>query len=321
MRIKLTGAAFLVASFAGAATAQVTLSGNIDAGIANVNDTWQVRGGGPGRNNVTFAGNEDLGGGSRAFFVLNHRFNPDDGTPSYGANNAASQPFFRQLWVGFENKSFGDIRLGRMLVPHQQFNGSYEPWQTYTVATMNTGGNPRNIRANDTIYYRSPSIAGARLHLSTSDPDSQGNSLSVGKRQLGAGIRYDAGPTSFAVAWDRDAADLKTKAAYGSYDFGFAKAMFQYERIDLNKTTGFQSKRWSVGGIVPLGVNVVKMGYKKVTDDIVGGSKVQTKYAIGIEHYLSKRTFLYSDLAKNSGDGYTNEQKKLQFDLGISHAF
>jgi predicted porin len=307
-------------SVAIAANAQVKVSGNIDVGAAYVNEIYQVKGGGPGRNNLTFSGSEDLGDGASAFFYLNSRFNPDDGTVSYGANNAASQPFFRQLWVGFQNK-LGDIRLGRMLVPHQQFNGSYEPWQTYTIASTNTGGNLLNVRANDTIYYRSASIGGLKIHLSTSDPQSQGHPASVNKRQLGFGAQYIAGPASLAIAWDRDAGDLKTQGVYVKYTVGIVTGMAEYERIDLNRLTGTESKRWSAGALIPVGVNTFKAGYKHVTDDITLGTRTQKKYAIGVEHSLSKRTFLYADCAKTSGQGLTAVQGKTQWDAGISHAF
>jgi predicted porin len=310
----------LTAGAAGAVCAQVRITGNIDAGIARTNDQWQVRSGGPGRNNVTFSGTEDLGDGARAFFLLNHRFNPDDGTPSYGANNAASQPYWRQLWVGLGGR-WGDVRLGRMLVPHQQFNGAYEPWETYTVATLNTGGNPVNIRANDTVYYRTPKFAGLQVHLSTSDPTAQGHPASTNTRQLGAGLQYEQGPASFALAWDRDAGNRKTQAAYGKYSFGPAKAMFQYEQIDLN-LTGWESKRWSVGATAVVGgLTTLKVGYREQNDDVASGTRKQKKYAAGLDYSLSKRTFLYTNVAKQSGQGFTTLQRKAMFDVGISHAF
>jgi predicted porin len=301
---------------AAAASAQVTVSGNIDAGIARVNEQWQVKGGGPGRNNVTFSGTEDLGDGMKAFFLMNHRFNPDDGTPSYGANNAASQPFWRQLWVGLSSTRLGDVRLGRMLVPHQQFNGQFEPWETYTIASTNTGGNPVNIRANDTVYWRSPRMGGLQVHLSTSDPGAQGHPASTNARQLGAGLHYNIGDASLAVAWDRDAGSRKTQAAYGKYRFEKATAMFQYERIDLN-LTGFESRRWSIGGTASLSPQTtLKAGFREIKDDVSTGKRLQRKYAVGMEYSLSKRTFLYSDVAK-----HYSEQRATQFDLGVSHAF
>lgn len=310
----------VLASAAGSVGSQVVISGNIDAGIARTNEIWQVRSGGPGRNNVTFSGTEDLGDGARAFFLLNHRFNPDEGTPSYGANNAASQPFWRQLWVGLGGR-WGDVRLGRMLVPHQQFNGAYEPWETYTVATLNTGGNPVNIRANDTVYYRSPRLARLQVHLSTSDPGAQGHPASTNTRQLGLGLQYENGSASLAVAWDRDAGDRKTQAAYGKYKFGPAAAMFQYERIDLN-LAGWESKRWSIGATTVVGgLTTLKVGYRQQNDDVTGGTRKQEKYAAGLDYALSKRTFLYTNVAKQSGQGFTSEQRSTMFDVGVSHAF
>lgn len=306
-----------------AAQSTVQLSGNVDLGVARTNGSWEMRPASSGRSNLSVSGSEDLGGGRKAFFLLHHRFNPNDGTVAYGGNNAASQPFYRHLWVGLAG-AWGDVRLGRMLVPHQDFNGGYEPWGTSTVASIHTGGNPRSVRSNNTVYWRSPTLEGFQLHASISAADDQGHPAPTGDKPVGLGLRWQSGIWSIAAAWDRDAGDLRTTALYGKVDLGAATAMAQFERFGTNRLTDATSTRWSVGLLAPVGATTYKAGYRRIANDpgSAGGSdRVQHKFGLGLDHALSKRTFVYTDLAKQRGDGLDDDARKLMFDVGVSHKF
>ena len=83
-----------------------------------------------GYNAFTFSGREDLGGGMNAFFALNHRFSINDGHQQPTATPAATRnQFYRNAWVGLGG-GFGDVRLGRMLMPLQDMNGGFDPFDT-----------------------------------------------------------------------------------------------------------------------------------------------------------------------------------------------
>ena len=161
----------VLGAFAGTASAQssVTLSGMVDAGIkrqgtATGND-WSFGGSQSGYNNFTLSGNEDLGGGMKAFFSLNHRFNIGNGANNSPTNGPANgDVFWRQALVGLGG-GFGDVRLGRFLMPLQDMNGGFDPFGTGTVASTHTGGIAATIRSNSTIYYRSPSLGGLSVHV------------------------------------------------------------------------------------------------------------------------------------------------------------
>jgi general bacterial porin, GBP family len=159
-----------LSAFAGAASAQssVTLSGSVDAGLKRVgnvvnNNTaisdWQVGGSQSGYNNFTLSGIEDLGGGSRAFFSLNHRFSINNGadagftngggvgtTTSTGSTTLIAEPFWRMAWVGLGG-GFGDFRVGRIQMPLQDMNGGFDPFGTGTVGSTHTGGVAATVRA------------------------------------------------------------------------------------------------------------------------------------------------------------------------------
>jgi predicted porin len=115
MRGKLFIAALALLGTAGAHADNVTIYGIVDTGVeylnhSGPNDTNLVR-----MPNITssvpsrfgFRGTEDLGGGTKAFFVLESGFAIDTGSLNYG-----NRLFGRQANVGLSNQ-YGSITLGR----------------------------------------------------------------------------------------------------------------------------------------------------------------------------------------------------------------
>lgn len=348
----------VLAGFAGVASAQssVTLSGSIDAGLRRQDNVTSMTGAGSSRNNLTFAGTEDLGGGNSAFFALNHRFNVQNGTEN-GQNSAAATTtatstatttqtvdaaaqFYRQLWVGLKNNAVGDLRLGRMLFPVQELNGNYDVFGIDTVGSTHTGGLKANLRTNSAGYLRSASFGGLQVHAALGRKDGGGTAtapqqggvqtpnatvglpfvVSNTVAPAGAAAVFATGPVSVALAWDRSGADLKTTALYGSYDLGVAKLFAQYEKTDVNLVGG-DDKRFSVSAGIPVGaLSKVKVGYLRIDDSTKVGK--QSKLGAGFDFGLSKRTTVYTDMAKLSGEeGLTTVNKKTRFDIGINHKF
>lgn len=352
----------VLSAFAGAASAQssVTLSGIVDAGIRRVGvasgtgtDTdWQVGGSQSGYNAITFSGREDLGGGMYAFFSLNHRFNINNGTVNSAGNTcagtvAAGTPncsavntFWRNTAVGLGG-GFGDVRLGRILMPLQDMNGGFDPFATGTVGSTHTGGITATIRANNAVYYRSPNLGGVSIHaaIAAGEGQLQGETanafgsvaprgaLGGQERPIGVSVRYAAGPINVGLAYDKNYADIKTIGAYASFDFGFMKLMGQFEKGDSSNNAGtaiggqeFENmKNFSIGLRAPLGPVTILAGYLVAKSDV--DNRDAKKFGLGAEYSLSKRTNLYTNVGKSSGDRLTDAQKKVAFDVGVTHRF
>jgi predicted porin len=326
----------VLSAFAGAASAQssVTLSGGIDAAIQRQNGEWNMSTGNSGRTNFTLSGREDLGGGMYAFFALNYRFSQGS-----GQTNSAYSPtqFWRQDWVGLGG-TFGDVRLGRMLPVLQEYNGGFDPFGTETIGSTHTGGLNAGLaggsRINNAIYYRSPNMGGLQVHANIAAADQQRSGSATtnftqgDERPLGLGVIYSAGPLRFALAYDRNTNDGKTKGVYGGYDFGVANVMFQWENGDCGALTtpaggtwacgsgtATDVSVWSIGARIPFGAAVLKAGYRSNSD------LEQKKLGLGLDYALSKRTIVYADVAKQSGDGFSTLAKKAMFDVGVWHRF
>jgi GBP family porin len=323
----------VLSAFAGTASAQssVTLSGGVDVSIERQNGAWNMGAGNSGRSAFTLSGTEDLGGGMRAFFVLNHRFSARDGTIS---SQPATGRFWRQSWVGLGG-GFGELRLGRQLPVLQIYNGDFDPFGTETIGSTHTGGLNAGLagsaRNNNEILYISPNMGGLTVHANIAAADQNGPvsgaTMTNGtERPVGFGAQYAAGPVRLAAAYDRNAVDGKTKGVYGSFNAGFATFMAQWENGDCTITvsggdaacgvgTATDVSVWSIGTRVPFGAATLKAGYRNSSD------LEQKKIGVGLDYNLSKRTIVYTDVAKQSGDGYSSLSKKARFDVGVWHRF
>ncbi len=347
----------VLGAFASAASAQssVTLSGMLDAGLTRIGTStgydWSMGGAGSAFNNFTLSGREDLGGGNYAFFTMNHRFRIQNGTinsADYGTGtnlaataNTSSPTFYRNIFVGLGG-NFGDVRLGRILFPLQEVNGGFDPWYGgYTVASTHTGGIAATQRANNAIYYRSPSMAGLQLHAAIAAGQGQLQGETVGNGDLGGykapspqnpggfgdrpqgfALSYTAGPLRLAVAYDRNYANQKTSGFYAGYNFGVANVMMQYEDGDsLSKTSTVEKmKAFSLSANIPFGESVVgKVGYARFNSDLALNDA--KKFGLGLEYKFSKRTLVYTDYGKFSGDRVTSAVEKARYDIGLRHSF
>ena len=348
----------VLGAFASAASAQssVTLSGSLDAGVirkgagtnAAPTTDWSLGGSQSSYNNFSLSGREVLGGGMSAFFNMNHRFNIQNGTSSTAGNTV----FWRNIWVGLGG-GFGDVRLGRILMPLQDMNGGFDAFNTGTVGSTHVGGINATIRANQAIYYRSPSMGGLSLHAAIAAADAQipqevGAGIAAARtptallnreRPVGFNLRYAAGPLNVGVAYDRNAAELKTTGIYGAYDFGKFRLMGQYEKGD-NCTSatgacgvnGVRARNgvvttngkddvdvMSIGLTAPFGPVLLRTGYVRVNSDLANGDG--SKFGFGGDYSLSKRTNLYATVGKSSGNRFSVPAKKAAFDLGVTHRF
>lgn len=335
-------ATFSVVAQSASAQSSVTLSGAVDAGIRRVGTAtgsdWQLGGSGSSNNRFILSGREDLGGGMSAIFSLQHRFNIQNGTIGGTTFNqpANANVFWRESWVGLGG-AFGDVRLGRILMPLQDMNGGFEPWGVTTVGSVHSGGINATIRGNNVIYYRSPAIGGLSMHAAIAAAEGQLNAENGGgiagsitpatfvnrERPIGFNLRYASGPINVGVAYDRNSADMKTTGLYGSFNFGVMRLMGQFEKGDnyttAAGTTKENIKNLSLGIAAPMGPIEVRAGYIRVNSNLAG--RDGNKLGFGGVYNLSKRTNLYATLGKSSGDRFTAAQKKAAFDLGVTHRF
>ena len=308
-------------AFAQAQT-NIVLNGSIDMSLESVND--DANGGNGSDLKVTngvwagsrfaIVGTEDLGGGLKGIFNLEHRLSPDTGTVTSGATFWAGQ-----AWVGLQG-GFGTVRLGRQYTPVRR---ALEPGDTTGYSWYNNGDGLAGIttRFNNDISYQSPSLGGFTLHAAyAAGEDTTDNKLGdafgiagvgrFGPMQVGLGYHnIDAGDAPGVD--DTTQLALSLGAKFGAFGVGLAAAQ---NEVNSNKRKAYFGSL-SAG----VGAGTVYLTLKK---DDQGTDLDNTGLGLTYSHGLSKRTFVYASLGYNKIEqAVGDDTKPRSIALGVRHFF
>ena len=249
-----------------------------------------------------FSGTEDLGGGARAYFKLEHGVQIDTGFQS-----SPTALWNRETYVGLGNASAGSVQLGSQWGPAIVLSARTDAFgRLGDGALVNPfqGARGYTLQYQNAIQYLSPRFAGFGGKFLVS----AGEGAVTGSSSAGQ-IDYSSGPALVGLAVDRIkvpaasvglvGAPVASNTAFmgAAYDFNVVRlnAWYQTNRIDnLANVTGY-----AVGATVPFGASVLRAQVARRTQANAGGTLV----AVGYDYYMSKRTLVYARLARQSNDG------------------
>ncbi|MCK6403093.1 MAG: porin [Sphaerotilus natans subsp. sulfidivorans] len=297
----------VLGAFAGAASAQssVTLYGKLDLGFAKAAGSAdkQVADGSSSR--VGFRGVEDLGGGLKAMFQFEHRFNPDTGT----VTNAA-------FWHGISTVglggSFGTVNLGRQYTAAFSLaTNVIDPFGGDTVAGLRGESLTKSVarlRTDNSVRYDG-TFGGLKVAADIAEATGVDRPYSVA-------AQYAAGPFMVAASYDNPTGANDNLATLGAaYTFGPAKVSLGIGRGDNNSNVSV--KQALVGVTVKVGAaGQVLAGYAQQE---VGTADATKKMSLGYRHNLSKRTQLYTDVTRVND--LLSKTEKTGYDFGVVHNF
>lgn len=321
------------------AQTNVTIYGVADVGITRtdtnapgVDATWSMDSGIASGSRLGFRGTEDLGGGLSTLFVIENGFNVDTGAAGQGG-----RIFGRQAFVGLSG-GFGTVKLGRQYTPIFTVLDAIDPFGTGLAGDITTVFNAYGVRTDNTVNYSYSHNSGLSGQIAYSLGEVAG-STSAGQ-QVGLALGYLKGPLNVMFAY-HDAntvpsttvarGDAKTALLGATYDFKVVKAHVAVASNEVEAagiTTG-KSRNYMLGATVPVGAGNVVASINRHDQRtgavsalaLVGGASVDyDRYAVGYLHPLSKRTTLYTSVAKinvraaGAADG-------TQANVGIRHRF
>jgi predicted porin len=269
-----------------------------------------------GGSRLGFKGDEDLGGGLKASFYLEHRFNPDDGS--------VHSPFWKGgSWVGLSSSDWGAVKAGRWW--SQAFLKSQYAADPFGMGTLGEGtygsvGCGPAFRGGclgafwlDNAVSYEHTIGGFSFGAQAAaeapapgarKPWNAGVSYADGPLYLGAGYEAHNDGTSRS-RWASFAANYKLAAAklYAGYGSG--------------RDGAGASRRNFLGGVsVPVGAGEVVASYD-VQDQ--AGVRVEQLLSVGYRHHLSRRTNVFAVVAHDAkAPAGTN---RTGYAVGLFHAF
>ena len=324
----------VLGGFVGVASAQssVTLFGIVDVSAKAVKNDGvgtlkTLANSGINTSRLGFRGVEDLGGGLKAGFWLEGALSNDDGTP-------AGLDFRRRSTVSLMG-GFGEVRLGRDYTPTFWNTTIFDPFGTNGVgSSLNMThylAQTNYVRASNSIAYLTPAMGGLYGQLTVAAGEN------VTGKYVGGRIGYAAGPFNVAASAGQTdgigaGADFKVWNIGGSYNFGMATVMAQYNNEELASPTNTEENRFLIGAVVPMGQGELHASYIR-TDEKGAAGRDANQLALGYVYNLSKRTALYGTVARidnktgstfaigGGNAGITAGGNSTGMEVGLRHSF
>jgi predicted porin len=318
-------AAAAAASLAGASPASaqnVQITGLLDMSAgqfqsAGAQKVWRADSGNMSTSWIGFRGTEDLGGGLKAKFKIEHFLRLDDGS----AGRFLGDSFWaRDAYVGLSG-AFGTTTLGRNTTPlfvstlifnafGDSFGFSPSIRQLFTPELLPFFG---DTGWNNSIAYASNDNDGLSFNLIGNLGENAPNATG---KNLGANVLYFNGPLGATAAWQ-----MVRNGVFGaptgfghqttwqlgaSYDLTVAKLFGQYTRVSTAAATNTKTSLWSFGASVPIGAGRALAQYGTARADIAGANPDNKTLTLGYDYNLSKATDVYAVYMNDRVTGLAN---------------
>jgi predicted porin len=255
---------------------------------------------------IGFKGTEDLGGGLKAGFQIEHGFDPTEG-------KAGTQFWGRQAEVNLSG-GFGSVRLGTFTPESYYATADY-----ISMHNHDTGTSADALYAFDTyvtnnkVGYASPVMGGFQLHASVAE----GSPTTDRTYDLAA--NYDAGPLHLGAGFSKQD-DVKQFAVRGLYELGAFTVGAYVQRASEDARGSRTNVRLS--GMYAFGASEVHLNVGRTNEWSDLDESAATQLTVGYNYNLSKRTKVYGFYTRlNDGDAaqYGGDFNSLA--LGIRHNF
>lgn len=306
MKKSLVALAALAVVGAASAQSSVTMYGVADVAVMKSTDS-KVGGRANsiynnGSSRLGVRGNEDLGGGLKAFFNFEQAVDLGNGATDVDKATGAPRTWQRAAYVGLGG-NFGEVYAGRRLTPNFMAVAAYELTGTANYSVVGSQfGYGGDARMDAHAAYTTPSFGGFTATLGGQLASNSPNNRDT----IMGNLIYKQGPIVAALGYSKTDTQNRAMTLGGSYDFGMAKvAVGFYDPAVL-------SKGFSVGASMPVGPVVLTLDVARQTE-----GTDDTDLLLEAKYALSKRTFAYAiALRDEKAAARTNT-----YGMGIRHNF
>ncbi|WP_326539503.1 porin [Pseudorhodoferax sp.] len=309
----LSALALAAAAVAAPAFAQssVTLYGRLNTTVESEkfnggSRAWKVN---DNASRIGFKGVEDMGGGMKASFNLEHGFDADTGSVRRSLNADGSlgstRSFWaREAWVQMAG-GFGSVRLG-----------NFTPESYFATADYISMHNHDTGQSEDKLYD-GPFVSANKVGYFTPTMGGFSGSLSVAagegaaKRYYDLAANYVGGPLHLGFGYS-DQGNTDQWAIRALYELGALTFGTYYQQVDFG---GSKYKNARVSAMYAMGASEFHVNFGKATN--------ADQWTLGYNYNLSKRTKIYGyytdrDTNKSTrrGDINVNNVKVSVSDVG-----
>ncbi len=319
----LVAALALVAAGTASAQSSVTVYGRLNTTLEsqkNINSTGTQRVLQNNASRLGFKGVEDLGGGLKAEFFLEHRFNVDTGTVTSSAFWAGDS------YVGLSG-GFGSIKLGRLTSAAYYATADYISFHNHDTGTSEDKLYDYLGRNSNTISYTTPSIGGLTAEVSVSAAESSAPGA-IANKVANLALNYNLGALQLGFGYEKRAGEGDQQMAFrANYEIGALMVGGYYQRSN-DKGVGSLGKRdaYRLSAMYTMGASEFHFNYGSADDWSKLSNSDASQYTLGYNYNLSKRTKLYGfytavDNSRNLGYFGIAGRKATSIAAGIRHNF
>lgn len=276
----------LATAFAAApvfAQSSVTIYGRLNTTVENQkagtgDNVWVLQN---NSSRIGFKGTEDLGGGLKAGFQIEHGLSSDTGAATHG-----TQFWARQSEVNLGG-SFGTVRLGNFTSEAYFATADYVSMHNHDTGTSSDALYAYVSNNTNKVAYRTPSLGGATFELA--------RTLTEGA--AGAEPTYDlaanwvGGPLHLGAGYAKNG-DTNQFAVRGLYEMG-AFTVGGYLQRDENAYGVGKRTNVRLAGMYTMGQTELHLNFGRAgkTGSVADSSASQ--FTAGVNYNLSKRTKVY----------------------------
>jgi predicted porin len=254
-----------------------------------------------------FRGTEDIGGGLKAGFAIEHGFHSDDGTA-----NSATAFWNRRSEVNLTLSSLGTVRLGKFFSEAYFATADYVSMHNHDTGTSSDALYAYVANDNNKVAYHSPTFSGATVDLARSFGEGVTNAT------YDAAVNWDGGPLHLGGGYSKNDADHQF-AVRGLYEMG-QFTFGGYVQRDKNAAGNRTNIRLS--GMYTLDATEFHLNFGKAGDRGNIANSDAKQFTAAVNYNLSKRTKVYAFYTKvddNTAGLYGGDFRSVAF--GVRHNF
>ena len=258
---------------------------------------------------IGFKGTEDLGGGLKAGFQIEHGFSPDTGA-------AAGTFWGRQSEVNIGG-GFGLLRLGNFTSEAYFATADYISMHNHDTGTSSDALYAYLGRDINKIAYRTPDIKGLTVEAAVALSEGSGFG-----RTVDLAANYAIGPVQLGAGYQRvSTTGQKQFAIRGLYEIG-SFVVGAYVQRDENAYAAGKRTTTRLSGMYTLGSSELHLNFGNAGDYGNVANSGAKQFTLGYNYNLSKRTKVYSFYTKvdaAAANSYLTDFSS--FALGLRHNF
>jgi predicted porin len=303
----------LAAAAAGGAFAQssVTIYGRLNITLesskyGDASRLYEVK---DNSSRIGFKDSEDLGGGLKAGFQIEHGFDATDGK---------AKPTFwgRQSEVNLSG-AFGTVRLGAWTPDSYFVSSDYIGMHNHETGDSSDAFYASNFVYKNKVGYVTPNLGGFTGYLAVAESD-PGNGLP--KKNFDLAGYYDRGALHLGLGYEKQG-DQKQFSLRGLYELGAFTVGALYQR-DSDFYAAGDRNYFRVSGMYAFGANELHLNVGRANEYSDTNDSAATQWTVGYNYNLSKRTKVYGYYtAVKDGDAGVYGGDRNHLAVGIRHNF